>query len=143
MSDTSTAIVSLSLAEVRDRLARRELTAEQVTAACLDRITATEPAIAALLTNRGEVALAEARALDAAGPDPAKPLWGVPLTVKDALTTAGTRTTCGSRILGEFTPHYDAFAVARLREAGAVILGKTNMDDTTPLPWPGCARPVR
>ncbi len=129
MSDTSTAIVSLSLAEVRDRLVRRELTAEQVTAACLDRITATEPAIAALLTNRAEAALDEARALDAAGPDPAKPLWGVPLTVKDALTTAGTRTTCGSRILGDFTPHYDAFAVGKLREAGAVILGKTNMDE--------------
>ena len=76
-----------------------------------------------------ENALARARALDAEGPDPARPLWGVPITVKDALTTLDMPTTCGSRILENFRPVYDAHCVARLKEAGAIILGKNNMDE--------------
>ena len=76
-----------------------------------------------------ETALARARALDAEGPDPARPLWGVPITVKDALTTLGMPATCGSRILENFRPVYDAHCVARLKEAGAIILGKNNMDE--------------
>ena len=121
-------LYAASLVDIRDRLARKEIRAEDVTRACLERIEATEPAIHALLAVRPE-ALDEARALDAQGPDPAKPLWGVPVTVKDALATAGTRTTAGSRILENFVPFYDAFAVEKLRAAGAIILGKNNMDE--------------
>ena len=118
-----------TLLEIRDALAGGETTAEAAVAACLERIEATEPTLKALLAVRGEEALAEARAMDAAGYDPAKPLWGVPLTVKDVLCTKGTPTTCGSKILEGFTPFYDATAVARLREAGAILIAKANMDE--------------
>ena len=118
---------TLSLLEIRDRLADTSVTAEAATKACLDRIAATEPTLHALLHVRDE-ALEEARALDAKGPD-GRPLWGVPVTVKDVLATQGTPTTAGSRILENFVPFYDAHVVERLREAGAVILGKNNQDE--------------
>ena len=73
-------LYAASLVDIRDRLASGQVRAEEVTRACLDRIEATEPAIHALLAVRPE-ALDEARALDAQGPDPSKPLWGVPVTV--------------------------------------------------------------
>ena len=122
-------ICSLTLAEVALALQKRELSPLEVTRACLDRIEATEPAIEALLHVDAEGALARAAELDAAGPRPELPLWGVPVTVKDALSTRGIPTTAASRILENFVPFYDAFVVARLREAGAVLLGKANMDE--------------
>ena len=126
-------LTHLTLAEARAALAAGEVTAEAMTSACLARMDATEPRLGALLARRDAEALAEARALDReraehGAPDD-KPLWGVPLTVKDALTLRGAPTTAGSRILEKFVPPYDAFAVSRLREAGAVILAKTNMDE--------------
>lgn len=118
-----------SLSEVRGLLASRAVSAEETVRACLARIEATEPKVRALLHVAGESALAEAKALDAAGPDPDKPLWGVPLVIKDALTTKGLPTTAGSRILENFVPFYDATAVARLKQAGAVVLAKANLDE--------------
>ena len=120
---------TLSLGDALDALHSRRMTAEQATQACLDRIAATEPVVDALLHVDAEKALARARALDAQGPDTSKPLWGIPVTVKDALSTEGMPTTAGSRILEGFTPIYDAFVVERLKEAGAVILGKNNLDE--------------
>ena len=120
---------TLSLGDALDALYSRRMTAEQATQACLDRIAATEPVVDALLHVDAEKALARARALDAQGPDTSKPLWGIPVTVKDALSTEGMPTTAGSRILEGFTPIYDAFVVERLKEAGAVILGKNNLDE--------------
>lgn len=126
-------LTHLTLAEARAALASGEVTAEAMTSACLARMDATEPRLGALLARRDAEAMAEARALDRQraeqGVPPDKTLWGVPLTVKDSLTLKGMPTTAGSRILEHFVPPYDALAVSRLREAGAVILAKTNMDE--------------
>ncbi|MBQ9451947.1 MAG: Asp-tRNA(Asn)/Glu-tRNA(Gln) amidotransferase subunit GatA [Desulfovibrio sp.] len=122
-------ITSLSLTQVAEALQRKTYSAVEVTTSCLARIDATEPNIGALLTVDREGALATAQALDEQGPDPARPLWGVPVTVKDALSTKGLRTTAASRILDNYIPYYDAFVVQKLREAGAIILGKANMDE--------------
>ena len=122
-------ICSLSLAQAASALQSRELSALEVARACLARIEATEPAVNALLHVDAEGALARAKELDALGPKPEQPLWGIPVTVKDALSTRGIPTTAASRILEGFVPFYDAFVVKRLREAGAIILGKANMDE--------------
>lgn len=120
---------TLHLTDIRHQLQTKAVSAESVTAACLQQIADTEPNIHALLALRSDAALEEARHMDKAGPDPAKPLWGVPVTIKDALTTAGTTTTAGSRMLHNFVPFYNAHAVEQLKQAGAIILGKNNMDE--------------
>jgi aspartyl-tRNA(Asn)/glutamyl-tRNA(Gln) amidotransferase subunit A len=118
-----------TLISLRDKLAAHEITATQAVQACLDRIVATEPALHALLAIDADNALAQARALDAQGYDASKALWGVPVTIKDALSTQGLATTAGSAMLAGFVPVYDAFVVQKLKEAGAIILGKNNMDE--------------
>lgn len=120
---------TLSLTGVRDKLQKGELRPTDVVDACLARIEATEPALNACITVCAEQARDTAKALEKNGPDPAKPLWGVPLTLKDLLCTTGIRTTCASRMLENFTPPYDAFVVRRLKEAGAIITAKTNLDE--------------
>lgn len=122
-------IITLSLTEVRAKLARKELSAVEATSACLARIEATEPKIHALLHCDAEAALAAAKALDAAGPDPDQRLWGVPVLIKDAICVKDAPTTCGSKILENFKPFYDASCIEKMRAAGAVILGKANMDE--------------
>lgn len=124
-----TDICSLSLTAVAEALQKKELSAAQVTLACLERMAATEPQIAAMLAVDAEGARSRAAELDQQGPDPSLPLWGVPLTLKDALSTKGLVTTAGSRILEGFRPVYDAFVVEKLRAGGAVILGKANLDE--------------
>ena len=112
-------------------MAAGEVSAVEVTQAHLDRITAVDGRVKAFLHVAAERALAAARAVDdqrAAGA-PLGPLAGVPIAHKDVFTTADMPTTCGSKILEGWQPPYDATVTRRLREAGLVILGKTNMDE--------------
>jgi aspartyl-tRNA(Asn)/glutamyl-tRNA(Gln) amidotransferase subunit A len=115
---------------IRDTVARGEVTAEQVCGTALGRLRAADPQLSAFLTVDVEGALAAARAVDVArAAGTWGPLAGVPIAIKDNICTAGLRTTAGSRILERFLPPYDATVVARLRVAGAVIVGKTNCDE--------------
>ena len=112
-------------------MAAGEVSAVEVTRAHLQRIEAVEPAVHAFLHVDAEGALQAAADVDArrAAGEPLGPLAGVPVAVKDVLTTRDMPTTCGSRILEGWVPPYDATVVQRLRRAGLVLLGKTNMDE--------------
>ncbi|GAA3942415.1 Asp-tRNA(Asn)/Glu-tRNA(Gln) amidotransferase subunit GatA [Pseudoclavibacter caeni] len=121
----------LPATELAARLASGEISSVEATQAHLERIAAVEGEVHAFLHVNGEQALATAAGIDrrrAAG-EPLGPLAGVPVAVKDVLTTRDEPTTSGSRILEGWVPPYDATAVARLRAADAVIVGKTNMDE--------------
>jgi len=124
-------LADLTAHELAGRFAGGEATSVQATEAALERIAATDELLHAFLTVTGDQALADARRIDQARERGERlgPLAGVPLALKDVLVTKGVRTTAGSRILDEFVPPYDATVVRRLRQAGVVILGKTNMDE--------------
>jgi aspartyl-tRNA(Asn)/glutamyl-tRNA(Gln) amidotransferase subunit A len=127
----SRALLDLTLTELSAKLAAREVSARDATAAALARIEATDAAIGAFLRVTPERALAQADAADAraARGERLGPLDGVPLALKDIFVTRGVETTAGSRILEGFVPPYSGAAVERLEAAGAVVLGKLNMDE--------------
>jgi aspartyl-tRNA(Asn)/glutamyl-tRNA(Gln) amidotransferase subunit A len=121
----------LTAAEIASRVGRRQLRAEDVTRAHLDRIDRLDGRLGCFLHVMRDRALARARSLDEAleAGIPAPPLAGVPAAVKDLLDIRGVPTTCGSRILEGYRPPFTATAVERLEAAGAIVLGKTNMDE--------------
>jgi aspartyl-tRNA(Asn)/glutamyl-tRNA(Gln) amidotransferase subunit A len=124
-------LTGLSASELAAKLQAGEVSSVEATRAHLDRIAAVDLTVHAFLHVDEEGALAAAQAADderAAG-RVASPLAGVPLALKDVLTTSDMPTTCGSKMLENWTPPYDATVTRRLREAGVVILGKTNMDE--------------
>jgi aspartyl-tRNA(Asn)/glutamyl-tRNA(Gln) amidotransferase subunit A len=124
-------ITKLTAAELGRTIASGELSAVDAASAHLARIEAVEPKVHAFLQVDAEGALAAARAVDEARARGERlgPLAGVPIAVKDVLTTRGLPTTAGSKILEGWRPPYDATIVTRLRAAGLVMLGKTNMDE--------------
>ena len=119
-----------TVAELAAALRARKLSSVELTRALLARIEAAQPRLNAFVTVDADGALAQARAADAAlAAGDAPPLTGVPIAHKDVIMTAGLRTTCGSRMLANFVAPYDAHVVTGLRDAGTVLVGKTNMDE--------------
>jgi aspartyl-tRNA(Asn)/glutamyl-tRNA(Gln) amidotransferase subunit A len=121
--------VPTTVAAASAALAAGELSSVELTEALLARIDAVEPVVQAFITLTAESAMAEARTADASRRADSGPLHGVPLAIKDVLCTKGVLTTCGSRILENFIPPYDATVVTRLKQAGVVSLGKLNCDE--------------
>jgi len=124
-------LAALTLNEASDKLRKREISAQELTQAVFQRIAETEESIHSYITLCRDTALEEAKQADALLKTETKPaaLLGIPVAVKDNFLTAGLRTTCASKILENFIPPYDATPVQKLRAAGAVITGKTNLDE--------------
>ena len=124
------ALVALGIRELHDLLIRKDVSATEVVTAFLERTAAVDPYVRAYLTVLADHALTVARAYDSGQMAlDASPIAGIPLAIKDVICTAGIRTTCGSRILENFLPPYDATVTEHLQKAGAIFLGKTNMDE--------------
>lgn len=120
----------LTIHELQDKLRAGETTAAEINASVFSRIDAVDGNLHAYILLMREQAAAEAERADAEiRRGEIKPLTGIPIALKDIFCTRGIRTTCGSRMLENFIPPYDATVVEKLRTAGAVFIGKTNMDE--------------
>jgi aspartyl-tRNA(Asn)/glutamyl-tRNA(Gln) amidotransferase subunit A len=115
---------ALTIAELQALLRKREISPREVLEALRDRIGSVDPTIQAYLSLDEEAAMKEAQQVDVE-----LPLGGVPIAIKDIINVAGQSCTCGSRILANYRSPYDATVVRKLRAAGAIPFGKTNMDE--------------
>ncbi|HEY0263397.1 MAG TPA: amidase [Granulicella sp.] len=124
-------LAALTLSEASRRIQAKQVTSTQLTKALLDRIKVYNPKVNAFITVMEEEALAQAAALDeeAKAGKFRSPLHGIPIVLKDNIDTAGVRTTAASEVFDDRVPEVDAAVVVHLKEAGAVILGKTNMHE--------------
>jgi aspartyl-tRNA(Asn)/glutamyl-tRNA(Gln) amidotransferase subunit A len=123
-------LYELTIQQAGELLKNREITSLELTRAVLNRIASVDGKVGAYLTVDADGAMAQAEAADqrlASGKT--TPLTGIPLGIKDLICTRGLRTTCASKILEHFIPPYDATVISRLKNAGAVIVGKLNMDE--------------
>lgn len=112
---------SLTLSQAQEGLRKKKFSSRELVKSCLERINQVDPQIKAFIT------LCEAEAFEG-GLNMEKPLWGIPLAVKDIFCTRGIKTTAASHVLKNFIPPYNATVVEKLKQAGAIILGKTNLD---------------
>ncbi len=123
-------MITGTVADLAQALRAKRVSSAELTRGLLDRIGKLGPALNAFITVDAEGALAAASAADRRiAQGVAGPVTGIPIAHKDVLMTAGLRTTCGSRMLSNFIAPYDAFVVGGLKRAGAVLVGKTNMDE--------------
>ena len=120
-----------TIAEASDLLRRKQISPVELTTACLDRIEQLNPAINAFITVMHDSALVQAREAEAeiAAGNWRGPLHGIPIGLKDLIDTAGVKTTCGSALFADRVPTEDAHIVQRLKSAGAVLIGKQNMQE--------------
>lgn len=125
-----TKLNELSIAEARDGMAAGDFTSVEVTQACLDQMAATKD-LNAFITETPDLALERAKASDdrRAASGPASAMDGIPIAMKDLFCTEGVQTTAASHILEGFVPPYESTVSGKLRDAGAVMLGKTNLDE--------------
>ncbi len=119
----------LSIAALRGRIAAGEVSPLDACDAALSAIESRDTEVHAFLDVHAEAARARARELTDSGAGRTLPLGGVPVAIKDNICIQGARTTCGSKILGSYRPPYTATSVARLLDAGAIVVGKTNLDE--------------
>ena len=125
-----TDLFSQSLQSLSDRLKNKQISSVELTSAYLDRIARANKALNAFVTVQPDVSLAQARAADERrSRGEAGPLTGVPVAHKDIFCAEGWKTTCGSRMLDNFVAPYDSTVISRLSAEGAVLLGKTNLDE--------------
>ncbi|MBU1206842.1 MAG: Asp-tRNA(Asn)/Glu-tRNA(Gln) amidotransferase subunit GatA [Proteobacteria bacterium] len=123
-------LYQLTAYQLHEMLRRKEVTSREVTGSVLKRIAQVEDRVHAYITRTPDLAMEQAALADRRlQKGNAGPLTGIPLAIKDLICTRGVRTTCGSHILENFIPTYDATVIEKLKDAGAVLVGKANMDE--------------